>query len=89
MAGPSHSCHISSPETVNLLEIYEPVSDFSGESADSEPDYTGNQTDSESDNGIGEENSDEASNPTKSFLIIVVPMWLEHYASIRKMCLLK
>jgi hypothetical protein len=38
MAGPSRSCHISSTETVNLLEIDEPVSDFSGES---KPDYTG------------------------------------------------
>jgi hypothetical protein len=67
------------------LEIDEPVSDFSGESAESEPDYTGSQSDS----GIGEENSDEASNPTQSFLKIVVPMWLEHYASIGKMCLLQ
>jgi hypothetical protein len=89
MAGPLHSCHICSPEIVNLLEIDEPVSDFSGESVGSEPDYTGNQSDSESNNGIGEENSDEASNPTQSFLKIVVPMWLEHYASIGKMCLLQ
>jgi hypothetical protein len=85
MAGLSHSCHISSPEIVNLLEIDEPVSDFSGESAESEPDYTGSQSDS----GIGEENSDEASNPTQYFLKIVVPMWLEHYTSIGKMCLLQ
>jgi hypothetical protein len=28
MAGPSHSCRISSPEIVKLLEIDEPVSDF-------------------------------------------------------------
>jgi hypothetical protein len=68
MAGPSHSYHISSPEIVNLLEIDEPVIDFSGENVESEPDYTGNESDSESDNGIGEENSDEASNPTQSFL---------------------
>jgi hypothetical protein len=54
MACPSRSCHISSPETVNLLEIDEPVSDFPGVSADSEPDYTGNQSDCESDNGICE-----------------------------------
>jgi hypothetical protein len=67
MAGTSRSCHIHSPEIVNLLEIDEPVSDFSGESAESEPDYTGNQSDSESDNGTDEENSDEASNPTQSF----------------------
>jgi hypothetical protein len=63
MAGLSCSCHISSPEIVNFLEI----DDFSGESAEGEPDYTGNQSDSENDNGIGEENSDEASNPTQSF----------------------
>jgi hypothetical protein len=63
MAGPSHSCCISSPEIVTLLEIDEPVSDFSHESAESEPDYMGNQSDSESGNGIGEESSDEASNP--------------------------
>jgi hypothetical protein len=44
------------------------------------------KSDSESDNGIGEENSDEASNPTQSFLKIMVPVWLEHYASIGKMC---
>jgi hypothetical protein len=89
MAGPLHSCHISSPEIVDLFEIDEPVSDFSGERAEGEPDYRGNQSDSESDNGIGEENSDEASNPTQSFLKIVVPVWLEHYASIGKMCLLQ
>jgi hypothetical protein len=71
------------------LEIDEPVSDFSGESAEGEPDYTGNQSDSESDNRIGEENSDEASNPTQCFIKIVVPMWLEHYALIGKMCLLQ
>jgi hypothetical protein len=71
------------------LEIDEPVSDFSDESVGSEPDYTGNHSDSESDSGIGEENSDETSNPTQSFLKIVVPMWLEHYASIGKMCLLQ
>jgi hypothetical protein len=41
-----------------------------------------------SDNGIGEENSDGASNLTVS-LKIVVPMWLEHYTSIGKMCLLQ
>jgi hypothetical protein len=50
-----------------LLEIDEPVSDFSGESAKSEPDWTGNQSDSGSDNRIGEENSDEASNLTVFF----------------------
>jgi hypothetical protein len=88
MAGPSYSCHISSPEIVNLLEIGKPVSDFSGENAESEPDYTGNQSDSESDNGIGEEHSDETGNPTQSILKIMVPMWLEHYASMGKMCLL-
>jgi hypothetical protein len=66
MAGPSYSCRISSPQIVNLLEIDEPVSDFSGESTESEPDYVGNKSDSESDNGIGEENSDEASNPTQT-----------------------
>jgi hypothetical protein len=38
MAGSSCSRHISSPEILNLLEIDEPVSDFSGESAKSEPD---------------------------------------------------
>jgi hypothetical protein len=89
MAGPLCSCHISSPEIVNLLEIDEPVSDFSGESAESEPDYTGNQSGSESNNGTGEENCDEGSNPTQSFFKIVVPMWLEHYTSIGKMCLLQ
>jgi hypothetical protein len=50
------------------LEIDEPVTDFSGENVESEPDYTGNESDSETDNAIGEENSDEASNPTQSFL---------------------
>jgi hypothetical protein len=65
MAGPSHSCHISSSEIVSLFEIDEPVSDFSSESAESEPEYMGNQSDSDS--GIDEENSDEASNPTQSF----------------------
>jgi hypothetical protein len=49
------------------LEIDKPVSDFYGESAESKTDYTGNQSDSESDNGTGEENSDEASNPTVFF----------------------
>jgi hypothetical protein len=63
MAGPSHSCHISSSEIVSLFEIDEPVSDFSSESAESESEYMGNQSDS----GIDEENSDEASNPTQSF----------------------
>jgi hypothetical protein len=43
LAGLPHSCQIYSPEIVNLLEIDEPVSDFSGESAESEPDYTGSQ----------------------------------------------
>jgi hypothetical protein len=45
------------------LEIDEPVIDFSGESVECEPDYTINQSGSECDNGIGEENSEEASNP--------------------------
>jgi hypothetical protein len=44
---------MSSPEIVNLLETDVPLSDFSGKSAESEPDYTGNHSDSESDNGIG------------------------------------
>jgi hypothetical protein len=44
----------------------------------------GSQSYSESDNGIGEENSDEASNPAQSSSKIVVPMWLEHYALIEK-----
>jgi hypothetical protein len=66
MAGPSHGCHNSSPEIVNLLEIDEPVSDFSGESVESEPYYMGTQSDSESSNGIGEENSDEGSNAAQS-----------------------
>jgi hypothetical protein len=65
MAGLSHSCRTSSPEIENLLEIDGPVSDFCGESVESEPDYMDNQSDSESDNGTGEENSDEASNPTQ------------------------
>jgi hypothetical protein len=38
---------------------------FSGESAESESDYTGNQSNTESENRIGDENSDEASNPTQ------------------------
>jgi hypothetical protein len=38
MAGLSRSCHIYSPEIVNLLEIDESVSDFSGESVESEHD---------------------------------------------------
>jgi hypothetical protein len=66
MAGPSHSCRISSPEIVKLMEIDEPVSDFSGESAESESDYMGNQSNSESANRIGNENSDEANNPTQT-----------------------
>jgi hypothetical protein len=62
MVGPLHSCHISSSETVNLLEIDEPVSDFSDDSAESKPDFMDNQ----SDNGIAEENSDEGNNSAQS-----------------------
>jgi hypothetical protein len=44
MAGPLHSCRISSSEMVNLLEIDKPVSDFS-DSAESKPDFMDNQSD--------------------------------------------
>jgi hypothetical protein len=47
MAGPLHSCRISSSEMVNLLEIDEPVSDSSDDSAQSKPDFMDNQSDSE------------------------------------------
>jgi hypothetical protein len=66
MAGPLHSCRISSSEIVNLLEIDEPVSDFSDDNAESKPDFMGNQSGSESDNGITEENSDEGNNSAQS-----------------------
>jgi hypothetical protein len=66
MAGPSLSYHISSPEIVNLFEIDEPVGDFLVKVWKVKLLTWAVKSYSESDNGIGEENSDEASNPAQS-----------------------